>query len=129
MHLEVGGWAVLQFRFAILLFRASFMFLRRRPNVRTGYTSTTRGQVAYATRQISKTKSNKRQNTVMLPPQFAHKRTGRRSQEFKPTPKYKHMTLFTLLPHIKHGGRTTFPWISPTPRKRCTTLGCPILFI
>ena len=99
--LEGAGWAVLQFKFDPPHLCASFDLCRRGLNVQTGYTSTTRGQVAYATRQISKTKSNKRQNTVMLPPQFALKRTGRRSQEFKPTPKYKHMTLFTLLPHIK----------------------------
>ena len=79
--------------------------------------------------RLVKLQSNKRQNTVMLPPQFAHQRTGRRSQTLLADTLIKHMTLFTLLPHIKHGGRTTFPWISPTPRKRCTTLGCPILFI
>ena len=30
-----AGWAVIQFRFGTLLFRASFMFLRRGTNVRT----------------------------------------------------------------------------------------------
>ena len=56
---EEAGWAVIQLEFDPPHLCASFELCRRGTNVRTGYTSTTRGQVAYATRQISKTKSNK----------------------------------------------------------------------